>query len=237
MRIVGIDLAWGERNPDGICVFKEEPASQEWTLEDWYLSSGDAALSQRAKLWSREGPVWLMVDAPLLCRNRAGRRPVDAECQKIFHAFDAGPYPVNQSMASVQRALRFSRLMQKAGWPVDWDPMADRQMIEVFPHPALVRFFGLKKTYKYKKGRVSDRRLEFSKLQRRLRGLLDEELPGVAKSVEAYGLLRQPWQKPVEDQVDALICVLVGWKHWSTQGKGTEVIGDNRSGFILVPRD
>ena len=38
-------------------------------------------------------------------------------------------------------------------------------MIEVFPHPAMVRWFALEKTIKYKKGRVSAKKVEFARYQ------------------------------------------------------------------------
>lgn len=234
MRIVGIDLAWGERNPDGVCVLHGDE-SGAWVLEDWYLSTGSGALRHRAERWRRAGPAWLMVDAPLVCRNRSGRREAEAACQKAFRAREAGPHPVNRSMPGIQRGLKWAAAMERSGWIADWNPSAAHQMIEVFPHPAIVRFFGLEKTIKYKRGRVEERRTAFRSLQRGLKAFLRENLPDVEDQARPYGLLDLPWQKPVEDQVDALVCALVGWNHYVSAGRESEVFGTVRDGFILVP--
>ena len=49
-------------------------------------------------------------------------------------------------------------------------------------------------------------------------------------------LIAQPWSKKNEDQIDALICALVGYWHWKHEGKQTEILGDLDSGFIVVPK-
>jgi lipid A ethanolaminephosphotransferase len=53
------------------------------------------------------------------------------------------------------------RRLQRAGFSVttDW-PATQRALIEVFPHPATVRWFGLPRTIKYKRGPGAARRRE-----------------------------------------------------------------------------
>ena len=49
-------------------------------------------------------------------------------------------------------------------------------------------------------------------------------------------LISQSWSKNNEDQVDALICALMGYWHWKHKGEQTEILGDLDSGFIAVPK-
>ena len=61
--------------------------------------------------------------------------------------------------------------------------------------------------------------------------------PKLRLGIEATDLLRLKWSKPVEDRTDALFCALIGMWHWMHRGKRSEVIGDRKSGFILLPEE
>jgi predicted RNase H-like nuclease len=95
--------------------------------------------------------------------------------------------------------------------------------------------FGIPRIVKYKKGSVVERRKEFRRLQGLLKRCLKEKFPQLAIDAETESLLAQRWSKPVEDRTDALFCALIGLWHWMHQGKRSEVIGDRRTGFILLP--
>ncbi len=110
-------------------------------------------------------------------------------------------------------------------------------MAEVYPHPAMVRMFGLPRIIKYKKGSVAERRKEFQRLQGLMRRLMRRSFPKLRLGKEATDLLRQKWSKPVEDRTDALFCALIGMWHWMHRGKRSEVIGDRKTGFILLPEE
>lgn len=109
-------------------------------------------------------------------------------------------------------------------------------MAEVYPHPAMVRLFGLRERIPYKRGPIQVRRREFRKLQTKLRGSLCEHFPALQVSREVSDLLQLPWTKDIEDQTDALFCALIGYWHWLHFGQRTEMLGDLATGFILVPR-
>jgi predicted RNase H-like nuclease len=106
---------------------------------------------------------------------------------------------------------------------------------EVYPHPAMVRMFGIPRIVKYKKGSVVERRKEFRRLQRLLKRCLKKKFPKLAIDAETRALLAQRWSKPVEDRTDAFFCALIGLWHWMHRGRKSEVIGDGRRGFILLP--
>jgi predicted RNase H-like nuclease len=100
----------------------------------------------------------------------------------------------------------------------------------------MVRMFGIPRIVKYKKGSVEDRRKEFRRLQGLLKQCLRKKFPGLRVDPLTASLLAERWSKPVEDRTDALFCALIGLRHWIYQGRQSEVIGDRKSGFILLPK-
>jgi predicted RNase H-like nuclease len=97
--------------------------------------------------------------------------------------------------------------------------------------------FRLPRIVKYKKGPVAHRRSEFRRLQRLIASAISELFPSLRLTPDVTSLLREPWSKPVEDKTDALFCALIGLWHWQHRGARSEVIGNLRSGFILLPED
>ena len=59
--------------------------------------------------------------------------------------------------------------------------------------------------------------------------------PNLTPGPNLSALLATPWHKDVEDQVDAFVCALVGYWHWLHAGQRTEFVGDDATGFVLVP--
>ncbi len=235
MPIVGIDLAWGERNGDGLCLL-EAAAGRARIVETAHVF-GDAALFDwlEARLPPAPAPATLLFDAPLLCPNAAGSRPVDRLAQTLFRRFHAGPHPANA--ARCVRPLRLAAAVrERLGFKIGWrDPREGRLAVEVFPHPATVRWLGLERIVKYKRGPIAARRAEFARLQKLLRALLGRQFPELIRSAARTQVLAAPWTKPNEDRLDALICALVGYQHWRDNGQSSEVIGDDETGFILLP--
>ena len=180
--------------------------------------------------------VFVTVDAPIVCPNRTGTRPVDRLTHRMFHREHAACHPAN--LIRCPRPPRVARLLQRKGFRVGWETLAGgRWVAEVYPHPAMVRMFGLPRIIKYKKGSVAERRKEFQRLQGLMRKLMKRKFPGLTLNQETRNLLREKWSKPVEDRTDALFCALIGMWHWMHRGKRSEVIGDRKTGFILLPEE
>lgn len=229
----GIDLAWGERLGDGICWIRG--GGSGWRVDAFAYPHGDAAL--RAELRRARaacgGSVFLAVDAPLIVPNATGARPVDRLTHAVFRKAHAGSHPANT--ARCVRPLRVRALLEAEGCVTGWDADGRRPVCaEVFPHPALVRFCGLDRIVKYKRGRVAERRAEFARLQGLLRRLAAGRFPYLDLG-PADDLLRQPWSKPVEDRTDAFICACIALWHVVHAGARSEVLGDAATGFILLP--
>ena len=244
MLIAGIDLAWGEKNGDGLCLVDYQPAAGRRMAHARVLAHahmfGDDALLNMLLGAACAGPAFLAFDAPVVCVNDTGRRPVDAAVSDAFRAQHAGCYPVNTRLAP--RPLRLAaRLRDAHGFclePAAAGAISARRAVEVFPHPAIVRFFGLAKIleYKRKSGRPrahSD--AEFARLQRGVGELLTTHFPWLAPAPGTSALLSAPWTKPVEDQLDAVVCALIALWHIHHEGRRSEVFGDIATGFVLVP--
>jgi len=231
--VTGLDLAWGERRPDGLCLLRGE--GRRIVTVEHALTRGDEELLPRLRTHAPSDiPHLLCLDAPVVCPNRTGARPVDRLTHRLFHREQAAAHPANRSLCA--RPLRVVRRLQRAGFRIatDW-PATPRAIIEVFPHPATVRWFGLPRTIKYKRGPVAARRREFARLQRLLRAWLQTNVPEIAGQPTTRELLRRPWTKDTEDQTDALLCALVGWQRVVRGRRSVEILGDTTRGFIVVP--
>ena len=232
MILAGLDLAWGERNPDGWCAFRYRRGRCQ--LLGTGLGWGDADLAGRLAGWEATGErIFLAVDAPLVCPNVEGSRPVDRLTQTLFRKQEAACHPCNRRLCA--RPLRIMDELRGRGFEAGWGLRARRMAAEVYPHPAQVRWFGLERTLKYKKGPVEGRRREFRRLQGYLWDFLEEHLPEVAGEDEMRVLLSEPWSKGVEDRTDAVVCAAIAWWHVHHKGRKSEVLGDRKTGFLLLP--
>jgi len=231
--LIGIDLAWGEKKHDGVCFLEWD--GKRGTVAGFAYPQGDRELREEVVRASRGKPsVFVTVDAPIVCPNQTGTRPVDRLTHRMFHREHAACHPAN--LKKCPRPPRIAGLLRKEGFQVGWEPEPGKKTVaEVYPHPAMVRMFGIPRIVKYKKGSVAERRKEFRRLQLLIRKCLKKRFPRLAIDPETKSLLAQKWSKPVEDRTDALFCALIGLWHWIHGGRKSEVIGDGRTGFILLP--
>jgi predicted RNase H-like nuclease len=236
IRIAEIDLAWGERQPDGVCAL--EASSHGARVITSGRTRGDDELLGWVARHLGTGPAFLTVDAPLVCPNPTGARPVDALTHVRFGKFHAGCHPANSTRCP--RPPRVAAKFVERGFRLGWDglpqPPSPRLIAEVYPHPAMVRLFGLSERIPYKRGPARQRRAEFRRLQRFLQSCLREHFPKLRLDAVTEALLQAAWTKNVEDQTDAFFCALIGYWHWLHRGAQTEVLGDLATGFILIPR-
>ena len=232
-RIFGIDLAWGERNPDGLCLL--ETHATGGVITSLTRTHGDPSLLQFTRCRPEGYPCLLAIDAPLICKNPTGARPVDIQTHRVFGRFKCGCYPVNLGLCT--RPMRLATFLRQEGFECGWGiPTWDTSvMMEVYPHTSLVRRFALAERIPYKKGKVALRRLAFARLQAYLLEWLESDGIHLPPSLE--GPLRQPWSKANEDMADALVCARTGYHHWKHQGRASEVLGDLENGFLVTLKD
>jgi len=233
--IIGIDLAWGEKNPDGVTILTydkgiDRPATSMTTG----LTRGDDDLLGVVNRAAIHPAVMIAVDAPLLCINETGSRPVDKLCSALFRVQEAGCYPVNRGLC--RRPFRIADALRESGYALTTSlERSPRFASEVYPHPATIRLFGLDKTIKYKKGRVAGKRSEFARYQDCLKRFLSSEIPELAASPDHEILFSDPWRKPVEDQIDSILCAAIAHRHLRYRGARSEVLGDDETGHMLIP--
>jgi hypothetical protein len=108
-----------------------------------------------------------------------------------------------------------------------------RFQIEVHPHPATVNLFDLPLIVKYKRGRRGERAKEL----RRLRRLMLSRLPLLdpALSLQLPPVPNAGKLKPVEDQIDAVLCAYIA-THWCCgQGRRATSMGTARLVTLWCP--
>ncbi len=235
MRIIGIDLAWGDKKSDGVCVIEAQGKNAH--IKGFAYPHGDADLLEFLQIALNGAKQALItIDGPIICPNKTGTRPVDRLTHTLFHREHAACHPANSTKCP--RPPRILRKLKSLGFTPGWEiKLGGKIAAEVYPHPAMVRLFKLPRIVKYKRGRVAERRKEFRRLQRLMRKLISTEFPFLSLTTETHSLLRSSWSKTIEDKTDALFCALVGLWHWHYRGRRSEVIGDLRTGFILLPED
>ena len=241
MRFIGVDLAWGGRNPSGVAVL--DPGGR--VVDEGWATSDDELLGFLAA-HDRDGAV-LALDAPLVVTNPAGtRRACEAELQRRYGRVGAGPYPTNLGVLGGRvRAMELAERSPRPYLTVPRDPGRGTGWwaVEVFPAPALVELGGLGRAVRYKKGPPEARRAGLAAVAAvldRLAGadpaLRLDPAGRLARELGRLEGLRGTALKAVEDLIDAHVCAYVGLWWWARGRAATLVAGDDATGAILVPR-
>ncbi|HWB72587.1 MAG TPA: DUF429 domain-containing protein [Egibacteraceae bacterium] len=238
MRFVGVDLAWGRRNPTGLC------AVEDGAVVESSLARDDDEILAWLRPHVGDGCV-VAVDAPLVVRNATGSRPCEKALNRCFGRFHAGCYPSNTTRVPP----RAERLAAALDLPVDPFFAAGSQVrraIEVYPHAALVALFALDRTLKYKarRGRtVECRHGEFARLLGLLESLATADPPlDVRRAPRWHQLAATVTAERVaarldraEDELDAYLCAYVALHRWAHGQARSRVVGDTASGYIVTP--
>ncbi len=105
------------------------------------------------------------------------------------------------------------------------------------PHPAIVNLFGLERILKYKKGRISDRCLEFIKLQNYILEILPSLSPPLSL-IDSFPLeipTTCAALKEIESKFYSLICAYVAAYWWFWEIQSNLALGDLTTGYIVIP--
>ncbi|ROR92875.1 DUF429 domain-containing protein [Nocardioides aurantiacus] len=261
---IGVDLAWGRRQPTGVAVLDDEGRLVQLAA----VRTDEEILALLAPYV--DGPCTVALDAPLVVTNPTGNRPAERALNADFARFDAGAHPSNTGKREFADGTRGGALAERLGLDLDPHAHSPRAAIEVYPHAATISLFRLGRTLKYKnkQGRdLEQLRGELLVLMGLLEGLGGAEPalqltgPGTyaAGVVEAgvggvgeggageggagWTALRRQVQhatrkselRVVEDQVDAVVCAYVALFAARRPDEITSY-GDAATGMIVTPR-
>jgi predicted RNase H-like nuclease len=247
MKFLGIDLGW-QSQPSGLCCLDWQDNALR-LVELHRLEAVSAILSWIDAHTGSEESAGIAVDAPTLIPNATGMRLPDRLAHQYFGRYHAGCYPANLNRPFAERTLEFGRSLERRGFghaPAIQPRQPLRFQIEVFPHPATVHLFQLKRILKYKKGRLAERQSELMKLRDYILAVLPTLEPALVLSPEtiaalstipATGLLL----KALEDQLDSLVCAYVAAHWWYWGRERNWVLGGETpeesciTGYIIVP--
>jgi predicted RNase H-like nuclease len=240
VRVIGVDLAWGARNGSGLC------AVDDGRVLASACRQSDDEIAAWIERWAAD-ELLVAFDAPLIVRNRSGRRPCEAVFSSVFAAEHAGPYPAN--LALLKHDVRAERLAQRLGLSVAPDAIRRRPVraaIEVFPHPALVVFLDRTERLPYKAKPGRSMAVRHAAMGELVQGLVDLERADppldVTTSPEWRRLAATCEARPsvaalkrLEDELDAYVCAYIGSYHLAWAGSRSLTVGDGVSGYIVTP--
>jgi predicted RNase H-like nuclease len=243
---IGLDLAWSPRNPTGAAVIRGH--ARGGTLIETALLGDLGEIVAYVARHAGAGPALVAVDAPLRVPNATGRRPAEALLGQAFRSYDAGAHPANRGLPAFRGGVRGEKLVEAlAALGIAHDRAAieagaaARQVVEVYPHPAMVALFELDKTLKYKArpGRdLTTRRAAWRSYQLRLGGLAhaDPPLRGHEKwlTVDVEQLSGRRL-KDYEDQTDAIMCAYIALYAYRWGAARCRAFGTWEDGYIFTP--
>ena len=194
---LGIDLAWGEKNPTGIAVLDDS-----CRLLHLSAVTTDAAIEATVAPYA-DGRVVAGIDAPLVVTNPTGSRPAEQALSADFRKFHAGTHPSNTGKPEFANGTRGARVAERLGLVVH------ETALEVYPHAALVALFDLDRilTYKDKRGRdLPHLRSELLRLIGLVESLVTTDQTWASLRAAVEGATRKSELRVAEDQVDAVVC-------------------------------
>src|SRR3984957_14889751 len=144
MHFVGVDLAWGVRNPTGVAVVDDDGH-----LVHIGAVRDDDQILAAVRPYTRDACM-VGFDAPLVVINPTGQRPAETALNRDFRKFEAGTHPCNTGKPEFADGPRGGRLAEALGLDLNPRSPAPRRAIEVYPHAATVALFRLERTLKYK---------------------------------------------------------------------------------------
>jgi predicted RNase H-like nuclease len=230
---IGVDLGWYGK-PSGLASVALD--GDGLTLGNVTRLEDTDLILRWIQVEAGSGNAVVAVDAPLVIRNDTGIRPAERELNGDFRRFHAGCHAANLGRPFAQNVVAFSRSLSERGFLEDAD-MTPRKpgrfQIEVHPHAATVNLFGLDRIVKYKKGVRGKRANEL----RRLRKLMLTHLPILtpALSLRLPAVPKSGNLKPVEDQIDAVLCAFIAAHWWFWAKERNRVYGTAGTGSIVVP--
>ena len=264
MRVVlGIDAAWTERQPSGVALVVDDGTG-------WRLLAAEASyghfisvahgnrphgdpvgtlpnahdLIEAARLLAGQAPDLVAIDMPLSREPITERRCADTAISLTFGAQWCSthtPSTLRPGKISDDLSSGFAAL----GYPLCTETIVAPGLIEVYPHPALVRLTDEPKRLPYKVAKASrywpkslpeDRRLALLGEWGSIATVLEAYVKGTDERLMASSILgtRPKNLKAREDMIDAVICCVVGIR--ALDGKA-QPFGNSDAAIWVPERD
>ncbi|MCS7240154.1 MAG: DUF429 domain-containing protein [Candidatus Bipolaricaulota bacterium] len=244
MIFIGIDLAWSAANPSAAVALRWDGKCGRAFLWTGAAKQDEEILQFVGEAAGPE-PALVTIDAPLLVPNATGTRPCDRELSRAYRWAHAQAYPANrQRLGPKVRGEVLVEELTRRGFVHRAEVEKQkpvRQVVEVFPHPAMVELFGLPHILRYKArpDRSYEYRWEELRRYRELLATLDKAEPALAAE-DLLGETDPQGQrgkalKTVENLLDGLCCAYIALHLWYWGPQGYRCFGDEKTGYILVP--
>jgi len=201
---IGIDLAWGEKNPSGLCIAKKQKNKLK-IVEAKLIYSIDEIIYEILK--HKDHKLYVGVDAPLVVPNESGNREIEKEFNKDFAKYKISMLPANKKLLTkysptIRSVVLFDKLSE-LGFKRDYS--SDKVIYEVYTHSTIAMLWNDHKILPYK--RKKGRNTVFIKEQ------LEIYKKYLTKEFYSHELLKQDLSdlkgkklKDYEDMLDALTC-------------------------------
>jgi predicted RNase H-like nuclease len=239
---IGLDLAWrGDANNTGAVALVGDRCHARLSSVSPPIKQIDAVLSF-VDCHAR-GETVVAIDAPLIIANSIGQRPCETLVGSRYGSRHASCHTSNTRLYPDAGSVRLAAALAQRGFvhAVAAASSANRVMLEVYPHAALVALFDLHTILKYKRGQVAAKRQGLRELAAHIRRLASAR-PLLQPTSALDELLSQDLDKlkggalkKHEDTLDALVCAYVAYYYWYWRNARTEIFGDSVGGYILNP--
>lgn len=233
--VLGIDAAWTERGSSGIALVCLEgdrasllaaapsysafcaTAPESRDLEVSSISTTDV-LNASSK-WISSPPDLVAIDMPLSRRKITGRRTADNAVSSAYGRMGAGTHSPSASRPGVY-GRRMQSALEEQGYTLQTstEKTAENQLIEVYPHPALIHLCHSDRRLEYKASKCArywphlpadERRKRLLDVWAQISRALEVEILG-AGEILTQAMATSRSLKAVEDVIDAIVCAWVG---------------------------
>lgn len=243
---IGIDMAWNiDGRHSGLALMKGDADQVGLTCSPTGANSLEGIVDFVRQHSSADTVV--AIDASLVVKNKTGQRPCETAIGRTFGRNHASCHSSNLSRPHATTGMRLVEELEKIGFQHDFDIDQEKTrpgkwVIEVYPHPAMIRLFGLERIISYKKGSAAQRRTGLKTVASHLRKLADGG-HGLAMSPFFAELLDRDVEacrgrnlKHYEDLLDAVFCAYLAWHCWRWGAERNDLFGTLAEGYIVVPK-
>ena len=254
MRILGVDLAWGQGRD---AIPPNETGVVAVDLEGRILDAGWTRGVAMTAAWMETcagSDTIAMVDAPLVVDNPTGMRECEKEIGRRYGRWKVSANASNLGLVHVLAGVALTSTLAGVGWRVadgrGGPPAGGRSLYECFPYLALVGAPALgydreRPIYKRKPRHLAAdefhalRARNADEIVRRVAALDDPPIdlrshPATAALVDEPTPLADRPAKHREDLIDAVLCAWTGLLWWHDGLGGCQVLGDG-SACVIAP--